>query len=173
MHPKGPASRLFGALHRRNRAPVAVPLDLCCRPTAPPLQGNGAPVAAQSGPRCARFGLRFSASSATVPPKPLKHNHLHKPSQNSKIRARTNRARFFSNLSQVRAIIFQPLSFYLYLCDRVAKLLRLGKKRINSFVLLSTFRNSAIKDGELTLSRQKKKQVSLFCSRFFVTLPKN
>jgi hypothetical protein len=32
------------------------------------------------------------------------------------------------------------------------------------------FRNFAIKDGELTPSRQKKKPVSLFCTRFFVTL---
>ncbi len=32
------------------------------------------------------------------------------------------------------------------------------------------FRTFAIKDGELTPSRQKKKPVSLFCARFFVTL---
>ena len=38
------------------------------------------------------------------------------------------------------------------------------------FVLLPFFRNFAIKDGELTPSRQKKKQVSLFCARLFVTL---
>ena len=139
MRPKGPSSRLFGALHRRNRAPVAVPLDLCCRPTAPPLQGNGAPVAAQSGPRCARFGLRFSAPTATVPPKPLKHNHLHKPPQNSKIRARTNRARFFSNLSQVRAIIFSAAQFL--------------------FVPLRQSR-------EITPSRQKKNKIFCFALDF-------
>jgi len=36
------------------------------------------------------------------------------------------------------------------------------------FVLLSTFRNSGF--TEVTVSRQKKKQVSLFCSRLSVTL---
>ena len=40
--------------------------------------------------------------------------------------ARTNRTKLF---------------FYDYFATKVAKLLRLGKKRINSFVLLSTFRN--------------------------------
>ena len=37
-------------------------------------------------------------------------------------------------------------------------------------VFCSLNRNFAIKDGEITPSRQKKKQVSLFCSRLFVTL---
>jgi len=33
------------------------------------------------------------------------------------------------------------------------------------------FRNFAIKNGELTPSRQKKEHILLFCSRLFVTLP--
>ena len=37
-------------------------------------------------------------------------------------------------------------------------------------ILSESFRNFAIKDGEITPSRQKKKQVSLFCSRLFVIL---
>ena len=37
-------------------------------------------------------------------------------------------------------------------------------------VFCSLNRTFAIKDGEITPSRQKKKQVSLFCSRLFVTL---
>ena len=42
----------------------------------------------------------------------------------------------------------------------MANLLYLGKKK-SFFVLLSIFRNSAIKDGELTPSRQKK-EMSFF-----------
>jgi len=45
-----------------------------------------------------------------------------------------------------------------------------AKKGKSFFVLHSTFRNFAIKDGEITPSRQKKKRVSLFCTRLFVTL---
>ncbi|MBR1547171.1 MAG: glycoside hydrolase family 88 protein [Prevotella sp.] len=44
------------------------------------------------------------------------------------------------------------------------------KKKLSPFAFLSFFRNSAIKDGEVTPSWQKKKQVSLFCARLFVTL---
>ena len=32
------------------------------------------------------------------------------------------------------------------------------------------FRNFAIRDSEITLSRKKKKRVSLFCAQLFVTL---
>ena len=39
-----------------------------------------------------------------------------------------------------------------------------------SFALLSTFRNFALYERELTPSRQKKKIFPLFCSRLFVTL---
>jgi hypothetical protein len=41
------------------------------------------------------------------------------------------------------------------------------------FKTSSTFRNFAVIDREITSSRQKKKQVSLFCARLFVTLPKS
>ena len=44
---------------------------------------------------------------------------------------------------------------------------------MDSFVLRSTFRNSAIKDGEITPSRQKKEWILLFCARLFVTLAPN
>jgi len=52
-----------------------------------------------------------------------------------------------------------------------------AKKETSFFVLLSIFCNFAIKMAkffallkETSPSRQKKKQVSLFCSRLFVTL---
>jgi len=44
------------------------------------------------------------------------------------------------------------------------------RKATFSFAFLSFFRNFAIKDGELTPSRQKNELILLFCSRLFVTL---
>jgi hypothetical protein len=40
----------------------------------------------------------------------------------------------------------------------------------NRFVTTTFFRNFAIKDGELTPSRQKKERILLFCAQLFVTL---
>ena len=50
------------------------------------------------------------------------------------------------------------------------RLLFLSSFSLFAFRFPLYFRTFAIKDGELTPSRQKKKPVSLFCARFFVTL---
>ena len=50
------------------------------------------------------------------------------------------------------------------------RLLFLSSFSLFAFQFPLYFRTFAIKDGELTPSRQKKKPVSLFCARFFVTL---
>ena len=41
---------------------------------------------------------------------------------------------------------------------------------LDAWASLAFSKNFAIRDGELTPSRQKKEQVSLLCPRFFVTL---
>ena len=44
------------------------------------------------------------------------------------------------------------------------------KKDTFSFYISLVFNIFAISDSEITLSRQKKKRVSLFCARLFVNL---
>jgi hypothetical protein len=59
----------------------------------------------------------------------------------------------------------------LFVTLALPKLVRIGKKRKNSFVLLPTFRNFATLCGELTRHSEEKTNVFvLFFARLFVTL---
>ena len=128
------------------------------------MWGNGASVARQRA-STARQGVR----------KQLYYKHLRIVLKTRKFRAKIffliakRFSRFFRPCFS--SVFFAFRSFFRNFATKVAKLLRLGKKRIKSFVLPSTFRNFATESRSYCHLEEKTNAFVLFFSRFFVTLP--